>query len=73
MGSCRSSQSQDLWWGELVETCRQPEKPPKGPKGQKVFCSFADGPISRIDSCEHRMLTQGVYRRVLYISMSISQ
>jgi hypothetical protein len=42
MGGCRSSQSQDLWWGELVETCRQPEKPLKGPKGQKVFCSFAD-------------------------------
>jgi hypothetical protein len=27
---------------KLVETCRQAEKWPKGPKRQKSFCGFAD-------------------------------
>jgi hypothetical protein len=29
-------------FGELVETCQQPKKATKGPKGQKDFYSFAD-------------------------------
>jgi len=29
-------------FGELVETCQQPKKATKGPKGQKYSYSFAD-------------------------------
>ena len=40
VGCHRSSQPWDLWWGELVETCWQLEKLPKGLKGLNVFCSL---------------------------------